>query len=122
MKKTIRFSAIAAAAFFAVLPVLVLAQLPTATIPTSSGLTLNEVEDLIERLVRFFMAIGVVLAVGYIIWGGIALMHAGGDDTAIKASKIKIWSGVWGAVIVLAVGVILQTLAGIIARSGFFAN
>lgn len=115
-----KYAFIGVVALFVVLPVLVLAQLPTATIPTSPGLTLNELETLITRLVRFFMAIGIVLAVGYIIWGGIALMHAGGNDDAIKKAKTKIWSGVWGALIVLAVGVILQTLAGIIARSNFF--
>lgn len=119
MNKTTKLSVISAVALFVVLPVVVLAQLPTATIPTSPGLTLTEIENQIRRLVQFFMAIGVVLAVGYIIWGGIARMHAGGNPEAVKSSITKIWSGVWGALIIIAVGVILQTLAGIVARNFF---
>ena len=114
-----KYTFIGAVALFVVLPVVVLAQLPTATIPTSPGLTLTDIETQIRRLVQFFMVIGVVLSVGYIIWGAITRMHAGGDDTAIKASKTRVMSGVWGALIIIAVGVILQTLAGIVARTFF---
>ena len=46
-------------------------------------------------------------------------MFVGGDETKSAAAKSRIMNGVIGAAVVLAVGVILQTVAGLIARSFF---
>ena len=99
--------------------VLVLAQLPAPTVPTASGLTLTEVENLIRRIAQFFMVIGVVLAVAFIIYGGITRVYAQGEEKAVTAANARIRSGVIGALVVLAVGLILQTLAGLVTRIFF---
>lgn len=114
-----KYTFIGAVALFVVLPVVVLAQLPTATIPTVSGLTLTELEQRIRQVVQFLMVIGVILAVGFIIWGGITRMYSQGEEKAVKAANDRIRSGVIGALVVIAVGLILQTLAAIVARSFF---
>ena len=102
------------------MPVLALAALPNPTPPLQGGaVTLSEIQDRIEQIARFLIIVGVVLAVIFIVWGGIAYMFAGGDETKVKAATSRIWNGVIGAAVVLAVGVILQTLAGLIARSFF---
>lgn len=102
-------------------PVLAMAALPAPISPIGGNpVTLKEIEDQIVRVAQFLIVAGVILAVIYIIWGGISWMMAGGDDAAAKTAKQRIWNGVFGAAIVLAVGVILQTLAGLITRS-FFA-
>ena len=101
-------------------PVLVLAALPNPTLPvTGSAITLQEIQDRIEQIARFLIIVGVILAVIFIIWGGIAYMFAGGDETKSTAAKDRIKNGIIGAAVVLAVGVILQTVAGLIARSFF---
>ncbi len=102
------------------MPVLVFAALTNPSPPlTGSAITLAEIQDRIEQIARFLIIIGVILAVIFIIWGGIAYMFAGGDETKSAAAKSRIMNGVIGAAVVLAVGVILQTVAGLIARSFF---
>lgn len=116
MKKILSITALA---MVLLMPLLVLAQLPIPTVPTVPGTTLAEVETLIERVGRFLLAVGVIIALIYIIVGGIVWMRAGGDDTKIKEAKTRIWSGVWGALVVIAVGLILQTLAKVVTRTFF---
>ena len=102
------------------MPVLVLAALPNPVPPVEGGaVTLAEIEARITQIARFLIVVGVVLAVIFIIWGGIAYMFAGGDETKSAAAKARIMNGIIGAAVVLAVGVILQTVAGLIARSFF---
>ena len=102
------------------MPVLVLAALPNPVPPlTGQAVTLSEIEVRITDIARFLIIIGVVLAVIFIIWGGIAYMFAGGVEEKTTAAKDRIWNGIIGAAVVLAVGVILQTLAGLITRTFF---
>ena len=101
------------------MPVLVWA-LNTPVPPVGgSPITLAEVETRIRQIAQFVIVVSVILAVIFIIWGGITYMTAGGDETKAGAAKTRIWNGVIGAAVVLAVGVILQTLASLITRSFF---
>ena len=101
------------------MPVLVLAI--TGPQPPVGGtpITLSEIEARIRQIAQFIIVVSVILAVIFIIWGGITYMPAGGDETKAGAAKTRIWNGVIGAAVVLAVGVILQTLASLITRSFF---
>lgn len=102
------------------MPVLVLAALPTPTSPVGGGaVTLTEIRDRITQVAQFLILVGVILAVIFIIWGGITYMFAGGDAEKATVAKDRIKNGIIGAGVVLAVGVILQTLAGLIARTFF---
>lgn len=118
LNKFTKYLAIPAIAMLLLLPVVISAQL-APTVPTVPGTTLTQIEGYINRIAQFFLVIGVILAIAYIIYGGITWMNAGGDDTKIKTAKTRIWSGVYGALIVLAVGLILQTLAGVVTRIFF---
>ena len=119
LNQTKKYLAILAVAMVLLLPVLVWAQLPGPRVPTVPGTSLSEIENIIRRVAQFMLVIGVILAVIFIIWGGIAWMMAGGADDKIKVAKTRIWSGVWGALIIIAVGLILQTLAGLVTRIFF---
>ena len=114
-----KYLAVSGVAFLVLLPLAVLAQLPTATVPVVPGTDLTEVENLIRRVAQFFMVIGVVLALIYIIYGGIVWMNAGSDPTKITNATTRMKQGAWGALIVLAVGLILQTLAKVVTRTFF---
>lgn len=124
MKKILLFSSLAV---MLLLPVLVFAQIgnqgpiATPTVPVSGGpgVTLNEVENFIRRIANFLITVSLVIAVIFIVWGGIAYMMAGADETKAASAKSRIWNGIIGALVVLAVGVILQTLAGLVARTFF---
>lgn len=116
MKKYLVISAIA---MLVLMPVLVLAQLPTVSPPIVAGTTLAEVENLLRRVAQFIIVLGVIAALIFIILGGVKWMRAGGDAIKITEAKTQIWSGVWGALVVIAVGLILQTLAGVVTRTFF---
>lgn len=116
MKKYLVFSAVAMLLF---MPLIVLAQLPTVSPPIVPGTSLAEIENILRRVAQFIIILGVIAALIYIILGGITWMRAGGDPTKVKEAKDKVWSGVWGALVVIAVGLILQTLAGVVTRVFF---
>ena len=122
MNKISKTTLVALAVIAVLMPVLVLAaSLPTPMPPTTGqAITLNEIEGLVKRIAQFLIIISVILAVIFIIWGGVMYMAARGDEDSVNKAKSTIYNGIIGAAVVLGVGVILQTLAGLITRS-FFA-
>ncbi len=102
------------------LPVVAFAALAEPTnVVGGSAITLNDIQGYIQRIASFLIVVGVILAVIFIIWGGIMYMAAGGDETKSKSAKQRIYNGIIGAAVVLGVGVILQTVAGLVARTFF---
>lgn len=98
-------------------PTVSLAILPTPQPPVGGEeVTLSEIEAIVRQIARFLIVISVVIAVIFIIWGGIRWMAAMGNDIAVKAAQTTIKNGIYGAAIVLGVGVILNTLASIFTR------
>ena len=117
--KTVAKVSIATA--MALMPALVMAQLPTPTSPYAGApITLADIRGLIETIARFLILISVVIAVIFIVWGGIGYMSAGDDSSRASAAKSRIVNGIIGALVVLAVGLILQTLASLVNWTQFF--
>ena len=105
----------------ALMPALVLAQLPTPTSPYGGqALTLTDIQGLIETVARFLIVISVIVAVIFIVWGGMMYMMAGDDAAKSGAAKSRIVNGIIGALVVLAVGLILQTLPSLVNWTVFF--
>ena len=105
----------------ALMPALVLAQLPVPTSPyAGTPLTMSDIQGLIETVARFLILISVVVAVIFIVWGGMMYMMAGDDVAKAGAAKSRIVNGIIGALVVLAVGLILQTLASLVDWTSFF--
>lgn len=119
MKNTRKFVYVGMMVFALLMPSLVLALTGPTQPLGGTPITLSEIEARIRQVAQFVIVVSVILAVIFIIWGGIAYMTAGGDETKAGAAKTRIWNGVIGAAVVLAVGVILQTLASLITRSFF---
>lgn len=87
-----------------------------AGLPVSGApITLSEIQDRITTVAQFLIVISLVIAVIFIIYGAVRYMVT--QDSA--AAKSIIFSGVIGAAVVLGVGVILQTVAGLVTRSFF---
>ena len=105
----------------ALMPMLVLAQLPVPTSPYAGrAVTLDDIRDIIETIARFLILVSVIVAVIFIVWGGMMYMMAGDDAAKATAAKSRIVNGIIGALVVLAVGLILQTLAGLVNWTVFF--
>ena len=102
------------------MPFLVFAQgLPNPQAPVGGrAIDLQEIENLIDTIAQFLIVVGVVIAVIFIIIGGILWISGGGGDTTAKG-KAYVKNGIYGAAIILGVGVILQTLAGLVTRTFF---
>ena len=76
---------------------------------TGTPVTLTEIQDRIQQAAQFLIIVAMVIAVIMIVYGGIRYMMSPSDA---KDAKAIIKNGIIGAAIVLAVGVILQTVAG----------
>jgi len=116
-----KISKVAIPIALATIPFLVLAALPQPTnpLPGSTGLTLAEAEDLINRIARFMIVVSVVVAVIFIIWGAVVWITAGGSEDRLKKGRGIVWNGVLGALIIFLIGVILQTISNLVARTFF---
>lgn len=100
----------------AVTPFLVFALTPANPPLGGNPITLTEIQNAIERIAQILIVVGVVIAVIMIIWGGIVWVTAGGSDTRLESGKKTVKNGIIGAIIVLGVGVILQTIAYFVAN------
>lgn len=107
----------------AALPLAVLAQeIPGTTLPGGTALTMDKIKDVIQTVANWLIIVGVIIAVIYIIWGGIQWMAARGDPAKVTKARDAMKNGLIGAVIVLGVGVILRTLAAVVLRTFFGAG
>jgi hypothetical protein len=83
------------------------------------GLTLSEIEDLIDTVANFIITIGIIIVVIAIVWAGIQFATAGGDTTKQENAKSWLKNGIIAALIVLGVGVLLNTASNVVTRSFF---
>ena len=90
-----------------------------ADLPAGNPITLPEVDSLISRVAQFLVVVSVLLAVIMIVWSGITYMYAGANATKVTEAQTRLKNSIIGAAIVLGVGVIIQTIAGIVTRDFF---
>lgn len=119
MKKTIIFCAILA--IVSILSPVAFAQFVPAPVDVSGEpITLGEIDSTIRLIATFLIVISIVIAIIAIVWSGITYMTAGSDNTKVVLARQRLFSAIIGALIVLAVGVILNTVAGLVSRDFFF--
>lgn len=115
MKKLAKISMISATTLALVMPILVLADINDPIVPPSGPtLTLNRIETLMRSVGTWLIMAAIIIAVIMIVWGGISYMTTGSDE-----AKKRIYNGVIGAAVVLAVGLILRTLASVLTQTFF---
>ena len=90
-----------------------------AELPPGKPITFVELDAIIYQIVSFLIRTSVVLAVIYIVWSGITYMNAGADTKKVGDAQARLKAAVIGALIVLSVGVIIQTLLGLVTRQFF---
>ena len=90
---------------------------PITNLPPGPPLTLTRIGGILDIVSDFLIFWGVVVAVIFIIWGGITYMAAGGDPEAATKAKTRIWNGVIGAIVVLGIGLIIRTIQALLAGS-----
>ncbi len=123
MKKLLNVSAIVGSIVSFAVPAIALAEIGQvdAGIAGGSAWTLDKLTTVITTIGRTAIILGVIIAVIFIIWGGIGYMLAQGDDKKATKAKEQIKNGLLGAAIVLGVGIILQTISGLVSGQFFGA-
>lgn len=92
-----------------------------ADLPAGQPVTIDEIDSLISRIAQFLVVISVLIAIIMIVWSGITYMAAGANATKVTEAQTRLKNAIIGAAVVLGVGVIIQTIAGIVTR-GFFCR
>ncbi len=90
-----------------------------ADLPSGQPITFNTLDYIIERVADFIVVTSVILAIIFIVWGGITYMAAGAETAKVDEAKTRIKNGIIGAAVVLGVGVIMQTIAGVVSGNFF---
>lgn len=90
-----------------------------AQLPPGQPVTFDELDRLIGRIATFIMFASVSLAIIFIVRAGITWMYAGADSAKVGEAKGQLKSAIIGAFVVLAVGVIINTMAAIVTREFF---
>lgn len=88
-------------------------------LPLGRPITFNYLSTVVLTISIFVIRMSAVLAVIFIVWSGITYMYAGDDTKKVEAARARLMSGIIGAAIVFGVGVILQTIVGIITGDFF---
>jgi len=117
MNRFIKYAVVAMTVATMLVPVAALAQITTTPVQ-GRGVTISEVMSLLQRFVQIAMTAGVIIAVLFFIWGGVKFM-TGDSDLSKNEGKNIIKKAAIGALIILGVGVIMSTLAGIVSRQTF---
>jgi hypothetical protein len=90
-----------------------------ADLPAGRPITFNEIDSVISRVAQFLLVVSVLIAIIMIVWSGITYMYAGADADKVTQAQARLKSAVIGAAIVLGVGVIINTIAGIVTGNFF---
>ena len=74
-----------------------------------TGCNFCNLMELGQNIINFLIEISTILAVAFIIYGGIMMMLGSGSPEKLKKSQSIIWSAIIGIVILLSAWVILNT-------------
>ena len=90
-----------------------------STLPPGNAITFDDIDAVIRLIARFIIGISLTLAVIFIVWSGITIMTAQGNPTRFQNGLLRLRSALIGIAVIMAVGVILNTIASIVDRSFF---
>jgi len=103
----------------AILGLLALPILAQAELPAGNAITLYDVDNIVGIIARFMIVISMVLAVIFIVLSGIMTMMAQADPKRFSNGLLRLKHAAIGAGVVLATGVIINTVAALVDRSFF---
>jgi phosphatidylglycerophosphatase A len=93
-----------------------------AALPSGTPITLDYIERIINVLANWIVAMSMVFAIIWFVWAGIKYMIAGSNDTKVEEARKMLWTGVIGTMIILGIGVILNTIMYVINGCFFFSG
>lgn len=80
----------------------------------------SDVVGIVENFAGFLIIVaGIIAGIG-LLWSGITYMTAGNNSTRVTTAKAIFKNTVIGAVILFAVGIILNTIANVVSDPNYF--
>jgi hypothetical protein len=93
--------------------------IPTTPVADQRGLSLGELASIVAIIGSFLTNIAAIGAVIAIVVSGIMYMKAGSNTSKITEAQTWLKNALIGAFIVLAVGMIINTIANVVSRAFF---
>ena len=90
-----------------------------ADLPPGNAITIDDVSGIVGIIARFMIVMSMVLAVIFIVLSGIMTMMAQADPAKFSKGLLRLKHAAIGAGVVLATGVIINTVATLVDRSFF---
>ena len=84
---------------------------------TGLDCTLCDLLTLIKNIINFLIAASFALAGGFVVWGGIEIMIAGGDEKKVSSGRGRITTAVIGVAIALGSWLFIGTLLQVLTNS-----
>ena len=103
----------------AVLVMILMASSALADLPVGNPITLDDVSGIVNIIADFMIVTSMVLAVIFIVLSGIMTMMAQADPGKFTAGLLRLKHAIYGVAVVLAAGVIINTVASLVDRSFF---
>lgn len=98
-----------------ILPCIAIILIAGGNAVAQNELSAEGVVNIFERLAKFAIFVGIALVVIYIVLAGIKIATAGGDMSRLQEGKDGIKWGLIGAVVILGVYVIINTIKSLVA-------
>lgn len=80
-------------------------------LPSGRAITIRDIQDLVNGLVQFAMAIAITVVIGFIVYGGFLMATSGSDAAKFNNGKKTLINALIGLAVVLGLGVIVETIA-----------
>ena len=80
-------------------------------LPPGTAITLADIAKLINAVVGYIVITSAVVVVGVIVWAGIMMATAHGEETRFKKGKDILRQAIIGGIIIFGVGIIVRTIA-----------
>lgn len=93
--------------------------LVSAYIPAGNAVTIDDISGIIGVIAQFMIGISMVLAVIFIVLSGIMTMMAQADPGKFTNGLLRLKHAAIGAGVVMATGVIINTVGALVDRSFF---
>ena len=105
--------------YIATLGLLAIPLLVKADLPPGNAITIDDVSGIVGVIARFMIVMSMVFAVIFIVLSGIMTMMAQADPGKFTAGLLRLKHAAIGTGVVLATGVIINTVAALVDRSFF---
>lgn len=90
---------------------------PAGSLPADT-----KIQNVAQFLVTLLFVVGIVIAVAFLIYGGIKWILSGGDKTAVEAARNHIIAAIIGLIIVVAAFFILNIVFTLVTGKPFDLN